>query len=300
MEKPTSKLEKIALLRHAIQQAFDLLETELQYTQRIVVDKLDALQCEISTATFHNIVGGKPVGLPVLGKVEKGVLLIVHRELGRMYDHENRAFSAQEPRWVPDPIPEKASKHRGIHFHHDGRVSVDYKTQFIADAKQDIIEVGLRLSNFSRYFKSQSEKTYKAHIVKLLERGVNISGYLINPECQEARLYFEDRQRAQPEEKNSIAEIYKVIERLQSVSIELKNMSLQGKFEIFTYTHVPYNLFYAVDGTLATGKLMVAPYLYGIERANCPVIEVNKKDQSALFRMYWDSLQKFIKGAKKI
>jgi hypothetical protein len=295
-----TKQEKIEQLRQTIKQAFDLLNGKLHFSQRIVVDKLDTLHCEISTATLHNIISGKTVGVATLNKVENGILEMVHRELGLMYNHKTGAFSEQEPNWKPDPIPEKIAPQQGIHFHQDGRVSIDYKTRFIADAKQDIIEVGLRLSNFSRYFKSQSEKTYKAHIVNLLKRGVNISGYLIDPGCQEARLYFEDRQRVQPEEKDSIAEIYKVIERLQSVSIELKNMSLPGKFEIFTYTHVPYNLFYAVDGNLNTGKIMVAPYLYGIERANCPVIEANKKDQPALFRMYWDSLQKFTKGAKKI
>jgi hypothetical protein len=46
---------------------------------------------------------------------------------------------------------------------------------------------------FASYFTSHKEKDYKTHILELLTKGVHIKAYLLDPESQEASIYFTDR-----------------------------------------------------------------------------------------------------------
>ncbi|MFN0037818.1 MAG: hypothetical protein ACKVUS_22370 [Saprospiraceae bacterium] len=274
------------------------------YGQSDVVNKLKMLSCPISTASLSNIKNDKAVGLPTLRLAAKGIQALLQQELDMAFDEEEKDFRPQNtPNWVASIVPEKPSRSQdGASFklHVDGRVSIQQKTEFIADARQEVIEVGVRLNSFANYFISQNEQAYKSYILELLQRGINIKGYLLDPNSSEALLYFSDRAKVQSFEKDSIGDIKKVIERLRSLRAEFEALQLPGKFDIFLYKHIPYSLFLVVDGSEESGKMMVSPYLYGVRRANCPVMEFNKKDQRSLYRKYWESLQLFLDGAQKL
>ena len=282
-------------------QGTDLLRLKSGYLQNTIVKKLKTLGFPISTASFNIILHRKTVGFRTLKKAAEGIETLILNELDRRYDADTQTFiEAKTTDWRPIAVPEQPDATPQITFHQDGRVSVKEKTDFITPAKQEVIEVGIRLNSFANYFFSQNEMAYKAHIIGLLQRGVNIKGYLLDPDSNEARLYFDDRARIQTFEKDSIHEIRKVIERFKLISAELSSLHLPGKLEIYQYKHIPYTLFFAVDGELDTGKMMVSPYLYGIRRANCPVWEFSKKDHPSLFRKYWESLRYFTENAVRI
>lgn len=298
MEKKT---EKAAAARWLFQRGVALLEEELHYSQRVIVDKMDMLHCPLSTATMHNMVRDKPVGASTLAKAAKAMRELVQKELGLEYDDKTGQFRpVSNAKWKREIVPERAQAQVGIKVHPHGRMSLAQKTQFIADAVEEVVEVGVRLNTFANYFHGQNEQAYKAHIVRLLRNGVNIRGYLLDPECKEAWHYFEDRAKALPSEKDAIGEAKKVVERLQILSKELADLGLQGKFEIYKYRHLPSCLYHVVDPRLETGKMLFSPYLYGIRRANCPVIELTKKEQPAMFRTYLDSLTAITKHAERI
>ncbi len=297
----TSKEER---LKNIVCRGLDHLQDKFDYGQRNVVNKLKMLELPVSAASLSNIKNGKPVGLAILSQAAKGIQLLLHQELDIAFDVELQDFRRlATPGWVASVVPERtpqSPEDSGFILHGDGRVPLQQKTDFIADAQQEVIEVGVRLNSFSSYFISQNESAYKMHIISLLRKGVNIKGYLLDPDSQEARIYFDDRAQVQSFEKDAIGEIKKVVERLKSLCVEFEAMQLQGKFEIYLYKHIPYSLFFVVDGATESGKMMVSPYLYGVRRANCPVMEFTKKDQPPLFRKYWESMQLFLDGAKRL
>ena len=258
----------------------------------------------VSPATLSNIKNGGRVGTSILGVAARGMMMILQREMDMGFDSQTQDFLPKNsPGWVASVVPEKPKQDpesAAFILHDAGRLSVQEKANFIRHAKQEVIEVGVRLNSFSNYFISQKEDAYKTHILTLLRKGVNIKSYLLDPDSNEARIYFDDRTRVQSFEKDSISEIKKVVERLQTLCTEFEALHLPGKFAVYLYKHIPYSMFLVVDGGLEDGKMMLSHYLYGVRRANCPVLEFTKKEKRALFRKYWESVQLFIADAKKL
>ena len=298
MNKSPKEERFTAIVCRGLEHLYDHLE----YTQISVLNKLNMLGHTVSVASLSKIKTGKLVGLSTLSLVAKGMESILEQELDMAFDDGAQDFRLRyTPNWRPTVIPQEPEQHTApFTLHDEGRVSVKQKTDFIADAKKEVIEVGIRLNSFSSYFISQNESAYKTHILALLRKGVAIKAYLLDPDCNEARIYFEDRSRVQSSEKESIAEIKKVVERLKVLCAEFEAMQLQGKFEIYLYRHIPYSLYLVVDGGTEDGKMMVSPYLYGVSRANCPVMEFAKKDRRPLYRRHWESVQLFMSGAHKL
>jgi hypothetical protein len=185
-------------------------------------------------------------------------------------------------------------------FHSEGRVPIHYKTNFINSAQSEIIEVGTRLKTFTEYFFSRNEQEYKAHIITLLKKGVNMRFYMLDPDCNEARLYFADRAKVQEDENDSINEMKKILSKIQKIHSEFETEKFKGSFEVYLYKHLPTNHFFVVDGHLSDGKMMTSHYLYGLRRAECPVMEIDKRLQPLLFKKYFKSMLLFTERAKRV
>ncbi|HMQ48858.1 MAG TPA: DUF5919 domain-containing protein [Saprospiraceae bacterium] len=285
-----------------VQDGFRLLEEQMAYSQAIVCKKMDALGMGIATATLSNIINEtRAVGKESLYKAGEAMLQIVESELGYRYDEKMQAFveMSKPPDWTPLIISIDADESQLI-FHQEGRLSIPYKVAFLQKAQKEIIEFGVRLNAFSQYFITRSSHEFRDPMEALLEKGVNFKLYLLNPEHNAARFYFEDRAKVQEDEAKSIARIREVIEQLRQIQAELNLLSYRGKFEVFKYDHVPYCHFLIVDGETQNGRLMVSPYLYGIRRADCPVVEISKSSQRSLYRRYWLSFKASVEGALPI
>ena len=287
-----------------VQKGVALLAEQQEYKQINLVNKLKILNLAISTASLSNIVKGKKAGLQVLKTAAEGIGIVVRKELGMEYSKGSRAFiRIEDTGWQPYIIPEAAARSQnesGMVMHLDGRVSIPQKTEFISSAQKEVIEVGVRLKTFTEYFLSRKEKEYKDYISDLLKKGVSIKGYLLDPESNEARMYFEDRARVQESETDAIGEMKKVVEKLKRLVREFEQRNYPGAFQIFLYKHVPYNHFLVVDRHSEGGKMMVSHYIYGVRRAECPVWEFNKSQQPALFGKYANALEHCIRNAKPL
>ena len=284
-----------------LEEGVDLLLAKSGYLQTTVIKKLQTLNVTISPAWLSAALKQRKAGFRTLKIVTEGLESIILQEHGLKYDPGQKKFIEARPQnWQPQIVRETTAPDHQFGFHPNGRVSVQEKTDFIATAIQEVIEMGVRLNTFSNYFISHSEQSYKTHIINLLQRGVHIRGYLIDPDSNEARLYFEDRAQIQPLEKDAIGGIKKAIERLNVIAADLSATPGPGKFEIYQYRHIPYAYFLVVDGASDSGKMMVSPYLYGVSRANCPVLVLNKKEHTSLFIKYWESLQFMTENAKQL
>jgi hypothetical protein len=271
-----------------------------QYTQIDLVEKLEALDVAISPAAFSNMLKKHKAGMKMLTNTFAGLQKILITEKGEAYDIETGQFiSTKKEQWHPEVIQPKSSL-KGFRFYPNGRITVEEKVKFIEHAQEEVIEVGIRLNTFSQNLTSQNSSIFKRPLINLMERGVSIRNYMIDPNSQEAMQYFEDRGRTMESERRAIDEIRRVIERLSDVTTEFNHLNLPGKFEVYKYRHFPSAFFYAVDAHLPSGKMIVAAYLYGVKRADCPVIEIHRSEQPALFMTYLKSMELFIRNAVKI
>lgn len=289
-----------------IQSGFQLLEEKLAYKQINIVNKLNILEHSVSPATLNKVLNDKGGGKSTLKIIAEGIQKIIASELGYQYNKEQNIFlfSPEEENWRPFLIPEQAEENdtaeEKIIFHAGGRLSIEKKVEFMQRAQREIIEVGVRLHTFSEYFTSRSENEFAMHIEALLKKGVNLKLYLLDPDSNESRIYFNDRGKVQKSELQAIESTKTVIQQLQEIKADFEKKKLSGQFDVFSYKHIPYNHFLITDGETSLGRMMLSHYIYGIRRADCPVIEFSKAVDKNLYERYWKSLQYYIEGAKKL
>lgn len=287
-----------------IQKGFALLEEREDYSQANIIGKLATLQVTCSAALFSNIINLSKAGNPSLKAISAGIIKIVVSELGYIFDEPSQTFIKQENSdWEKKVVSDSSIKSaviEGITFHLDGRVKVEYKTAFFAEAKEEVIEIGLRLNSFTNYLTSMNATVYKNPILELLKKGINVKAYLIDPDSNEARLYFIDRGQHQPLENKGTDDVKRIIEKLVDVVTEMNDHGYPGKFHIYKYKHLPYANFFVVDGGTKKGKMIVSHYIYGVKRADGPSWEFSKQSNNHLYAIYWESVQKYIENAVPI
>ncbi|MBK8565059.1 MAG: hypothetical protein IPN76_17410 [Saprospiraceae bacterium] len=284
--------------RTMIKHGFDLLKKEKGYSNAKVKEKLETLGAEIARSTISNILTGKPTSDATLLQVANKLQELTMMELGHVWD--GNQFIFQPPTdWQSQPVlptspnsPSLVIK-PGFAFHDKGRLEIKEKVAFMQLAEKEVIEFGVTLNTFSNYFDSRSDDEFAGQIKQLLENGVCFKCYLLDPDSNVARVYFNDSTAR----KNDESKIRSAMERLRALKAKFDNSpSTKGKFQVFKYAHIPNNYFLAVDGE----HLMLSHYIYGEKRANCPVIELHKVETPTLFRRYYDSLEKLIADAKPI
>lgn len=299
-----------------LRQAFDLLlgaET-LAYTQKDIVDKLEAVGIIISTSTLTNVKkyvngesGSKNVGEKTLVKVVNGLKEVIYLESGKVFKVEKNCFEFDPSEdWSPVVVKKANTKQTPltnrstILFHGDGRRDIGDKIELMQIAEKEIIEIGVRMHTFANYFHTRRESEYKDYILELLERGVDFSCYVLNPKGRMAFAYFQDRAHIQPREMEAFEAMPQIIENLQQVVLEINQYNFKGKMRLFHYNSFPYYNALIADGDFPHGRMFISPYLYGVSRANSPVIEAHKQKDSKLFNKYWRSVKALISQAKQI
>jgi len=289
-----------------IQKGAKLLKEKKYYTQKTILNKLLYLGVKVNQTSFNQILNNKAdkVSEALLHATTEGIRQLVVLELGMEWNAPNYTNTlSQQPNWTPEIIPEHEIKelHKGFKFHKEGRLNILQKVGFMKDTQKELIEFGLSLNTFSNYFTSRKESDYKIPIETLLQKGVNIKCYLLDPDCNAARLYFADRAIVDEPEKNRPELIREVIKRLQRLHEELTAKNYTGTLELYAYRHIPYNYFFIVDSSSHNNaKMLISHYLYGVHRSNSPVLEFTKRNNPTLFKRYWKSYKAMAQDAKRI
>lgn len=284
--------------RAIVSAGFRLLKEKKHYRQSVVVGKLAYLDCPVSRSSFCNMLNGRPAGAQLLWSAARGMQQLIRQELGMEW-RENRFVASAGADWQAAEVPPLTERdpsltmRPGFAFYADGRVSIAKKVAFFAAARREVIEFGVTLSTYAAYFFSRSDGEFKTHVADLLARGVHFKCYLLHPDSNEARLYFNDRA-----EVKSLETIRESLRKLAAVRQEFREAGLPGKFEVFLYRHIPNNYFMEVDGDSPEARMMVSHYLYGESRANCPVVEISRKENLLLYKKYASSLRKLVAGAQ--
>ncbi len=284
-----------------IQTGVELLKEKKNYSQLEIVEKLGLLEFKISEAALSKIVRNQEGGSKVLKVAVPGIQRLVKQEMGLIWQEEEGYVAL--PEWSPEPVgkgitqPEPAAD---IIFYKDGRLTIAQKVAFFKDAQEEVIEFGIVLNTFTTSFFSRNKNEFRKPVCDLLSRGVDFKCYLLNPDAEETKMYFNDRAKHLPDEVKSVSRIREVIQKLGTVQQDCQKEEYSGAFEIYTYSNIPCNYFMAVDGDSDNGKIMVSHYIYGELRANCPVMEFSRKRNPEVYELYWNSLKKMVKLSLKI
>lgn len=275
-----------------------LLKEDKNYKQSIIVKKLKALTYKTSEAALSKILKGKqPIGEDSLYNNAKGIQELLKMECCLEWDTKNGVY-VKMPDCTPTEVPEWAGvKTSGVTFYEEGRMALEEKVQFFSTTQKEMIEFGLTLNSFTGYFFQRKEAEFKMPIYDLLKRGVHIKCYLLDPESNEARLYFNDREKFYTEAREGIGKIKTALANFKKILEDIELMSFAGKMEVYTYKHIPHQYMLALDKDLPAGKLHISHYLYGELRSNCPVIACYRKDNPVLYRRYTSSLSRLMKDA---
>jgi len=285
------------------------------YTQRQVVTMLNQLNVALKPSALNklkkDIETGKQLGKRRAKRYGGPLEELVNKLLGQEYDVElNKFIPTENTDWQPEnllPIEEQNTvvslpENRFLEKVYDtrGRWSTADKVRFFSTAKKEVIEFGVKLENFSTYFDKYGDAAYKQPIIELLKRGVNVKCYMLEPDSNTARFYFEDRAKANEEESTAIEKLPKIQKKLLKIATSLNNLGHDGRFEIYTYKNIPYNHFLSVDLDIYSAKMVIAHYIYGVGRAKSPLVVITKKDHPSLYELYATSLRAFLAQAKKV
>ena len=276
------------------------LVSECGYTQVEVFKKFQQLEIQVSRASISNFCNKRYGSVALSREAASGFKLIMEREQCMHYDENTNRFEKIE-NCSPWPVlidkkivtSEKEIKHQPYSIF-DGRMDVTDKVEFYQKAKYEILEIGIRFKNFRSYFEEKRESAFLDPLRSLLENGINFKCYTLDSKGNYARRYIEDRVTSQPSEIELLDDIPRITSELRNLFIQINREGYKGKMELYQYDHFPNYHATVIDGDTGNGNLNIAPYLYGISRANTPVIHINQKSNKILFKKYWKSVKTFV------
>lgn len=280
-----------------VQRGLQLLIVEHAYSQISIYRKLKALDVKVSRASISNLwKAQRSIGAQLWKEGAKGLLILLRRELCLEWNDQKKDFDpiidcrAQTINIKKTIVAPSLSIKQPTALIHDGRRDVSEKVALYQKATQEVIEIGIRLKNFTSYFSEKRASAFIDPLLQQLETGVRFRCYLLNPTGNIARRFVEDRASVQPIEKTLLQDIPLITKELQQTFQQLNQKKLPGKMQLYQYDHFPYFHASVIDGDVPNGHLFLTPYILGVSRANTPVLEINRHSNKAIFKRYWRSI----------
>lgn len=283
------------------------------YNQKTLKEQLEIVGCSISKPTINKFVNykkhqakgdGTPIGREMKKKMAEGIQQLIQLKLNMVYDLTKGKFIQQEgtiktPIDVPisyTSIPVNIFP-EGIQYHIGGRRDEEDKIALMQGCQKGdiIIEMGLRLRSFSTYFTTRRDDKFKDHIEKLLKKGIHLHCLFLNHEGDFAKPYFEDRAIDIPKEQEAFDAMPNILLDLKKMQEEFNQKNYLGRVELYQYNSTPQ-----YHALVAKNKMYITHYIYGIERRNCPVLEIHQEKQPLLFNKYLRSIEAIKKRAKLV
>ena len=190
----------------------------------------------------------------------------------------------------------RAAIKQAFSWHETGRLLVTEKAQFLSRATTEIIEIGTGLTTFASYFDQTNPELFKTPVYAAIERGVEVRCYALDPDSDVAQTYLADR--GEPEYADRIRD---ALERLARVRDEVAAQNWPGSFEVNVYAHIPSLYALAVDlDETDKAELMASPYLFGVARAETPVMRFSFASNRTLLERYRIAIRAITASARSI
>lgn len=284
------------------------------YSQKRTAVELTLEGFTVSESSVSNLIhykerlkrGEPPMGGNILNVLIDGISELIKKRLGMVYNEINGTYEHDANLEIVDPSRFKSKSEisaNGIIIFSKGRRNVEHKVQLMDKVKSGdtITEMGLRLHSFSNYFTSERDELYLEPVRDLLARGVNLHCYFLKHNGRFALRYFETRDLIPPSlsfkglEMKAYNQMPEIVEKLKSIRNNLNAEEGEGKMELFEYDCAPeYHAFVAGDA------MLIAHYMFGIDRKNSPIFEINRNENRSLFNKYLQSIDAIKSISKRI
>ncbi|MEN0047567.1 MAG: hypothetical protein AAF806_10960, partial [Bacteroidota bacterium] len=145
-----------------IKQATQLLQSHAAttYTQQDIVDRLDWVEHGVSPSFFNKVLKWEEGSTKYLQRIKDGLNIIIGCELGYEYDEsEGKYVEISDPKHRRRRITRSGLLTEGteqestsVKVHSTGRLSLEKKVRFFAEAKKEVLFFGVRLKQLASYF----------------------------------------------------------------------------------------------------------------------------------------------------
>ncbi|WP_416969245.1 hypothetical protein [Streptomyces sp. 4F14] len=183
----------------------------------------------------------------------------------------------------------------GLRVHAHGRPAPAEKTAFIAEARTEIIEVGVTLRSLTGYFVSRPERDFTDPVRQLLRRGVHITYLIADPDSPLLTAYADSL--GDPALPARAAEAARQLSRVAA------DFAAEGHLGRMTVRHtrqLPTGYLALVDPDGTTGRCRTSPYLPGVRRADSPVLDITRAAHPEVFARYVAYARKALDDSREV
>ena len=284
-----------------------------KYSQKRTAEELTAIGFITSESSVSNLMNyeerlkrRETMGEGILDTLFEGISKLIAKRLGMVYHDSTDKFEPDDNLKIIDTPKRKtksANAINGVIIFSKGRRNVKHKVKLMEEVKSGeiITEMGLRLHSFSNYFTSERDELYLEPVRDLLARGVHLHCFFLKHNGLFGQSYFETRDLIPPSlgfkglEMDAYNQMPKIVEKLKNIRNILNAEEGEGRMELFEYDCAPeYHAFVAGD------SMLIAHYMFGIDRKNSPIFEIDKNENESLFNKYIQSIDAIKSISKKI
>lgn len=177
------------------------------------------------------------------------------------------------------------------------RLSPQNKSNLLLQAEEDVIDLGTALNTCSEYLVTTTRPAYyREAVLSLLEKGVNYTCVIIDPDSEICDIYGKARN------ENLIEKTKKSINRLEMFAADAKGRA--GTFSVVAYDKMPYFAAIAIDRN-DDGMFLVSSYLpnakeLNIGRADTPHFLLPKDASSNIYSQLNSCVDYYISEARQL
>lgn len=168
-----------------------------------------------------------------------------------------------------------------------GRPSLEEKLALLRNAKTEIVEMGIGLTSFAKYFEGQKPEEFRDPIRSLVRAGVDLRCFVLDEQHEPGRAWMAEQGNPDYAAEAEIAR-----RRMEQEGRYYRNQHYRGRLSVHRYQRVPEFWCLGVDVDDAVdGRMFFAPYLMGVARAQTPVMQVSRSSSPALYEKYLQSVR---------
>jgi len=173
-----------------------------------------------------------------------------------------------------------------------GRLTSQEKLGYLHNARSEIIEIGIALSEFTNYLTIHRPSEFKNHVKDLLKKGVNIKCVLTDPNymLEIAKLGGNVDAEYHTRVSNNLIKI-------KEVKRELEVEQTSGSFKIFVSKEFPLFRATCIDLNGDWGKLIISNYLPGTDKSLCPSMIFSRDSNPTMYNTYLSSINRLLKNS---
>ena len=168
----------------------------------------------------------------------------------------------------------------------NGRPSFDEKVALLEGARKEIIEIGIGLTSFARYFTEERPERFRDPLRAHVRRGVNVKCFMADPTYEPALAWIHEQG-----DSNYVDGAKAARERLLEEGRFYKRENYDGRLHVYSYRRIPEFWCLGVDvDDEREGRMFYASYILGRRRSENPVTQVSRSSHPKLYDVFLSSV----------